>query len=143
VKNRKFREIVQADIGRSVFQAFGCAWLTTDFIGRIARADVGKRVYLDRGVLSVENDAQFRSRLDARAFGSDLAVEDGLTKEQAAAMRAFVRATEALMLGLSAEEVGRIADYVGEHGTDGDGGALEDGAVVECLRVIVDAMGRK
>lgn len=67
MKNRKFREIVQADIGRSVFQAFGCAWLTTDFIGRIARADVGKRVYLDRGVLSVENDAQFRSRLDARA----------------------------------------------------------------------------
>jgi len=58
-------------------------------------------------------------------------------------LRAFVRATEALMLGFSAEEVGHLADYVGEHGTYGNGGVREDAAVVECLRVIVDAMGRK
>ena len=59
------------------------------------------------------------------------------------AMRRFVGAVEHLMLDLDAESVGRIADYVGEHGTDGDGGVREDGAVVECLRVVVDAMGRR
>lgn len=66
-----------------------------------------------------------------------------LTTEERKAKDRFVRAVEALMLDLDAESVGRIADYVGEHGTDGDGGTREDGAVVECLRVIVDAIGRK
>jgi hypothetical protein len=64
----------------------------------------------------------------------------GLTRGETLAKDRFVRAVEALMLDLDAEAVGRIADYVGERGTDGDGGAREDGAVVECLRVIVDAM---
>ena len=64
-----------------------------------------------------------------------------LTAEEAHFKARFVQAVEALMLDLDAETVGRIADYVGEHGTDGDGGAVEDGVVVECLRVIVDAMG--
>ena len=66
-----------------------------------------------------------------------------LTHTESRAKLKFVRAVETLMLDLNVELVGRIADYVGEHGTDGDGGALEDAAVVECLRIIVDAMGRK
>jgi len=66
-----------------------------------------------------------------------------LTADEQWAKRALVGAVETMMLRLDVESVGRIADDVGEFGTDGDGGALEDAAVVECLRVIVDAMGRK
>lgn len=66
-----------------------------------------------------------------------------LTKQERKAKEQFIRAVETLMLDLDAEAVGRIADHVGEHGTNGDGGSIEDGSVVECLRVIVDAMGGK
>ena len=66
-----------------------------------------------------------------------------LTKQERKAKEQFIRAVETLMLDLDAEAVGRIADHVGEHGTNGDGGMLEDAAGVECLRVIVDAMGRR
>ena len=65
-----------------------------------------------------------------------------LSKSESDAMHQLVRAVETLLLDLDAEAVGRIADYVGEHGTDGDGGANEDAVVVECLRVIVDSHGR-
>jgi tetrahydromethanopterin S-methyltransferase subunit A len=68
---------------------------------------------------------------------------DRLTAEERKAKDRFVRAVEMIMLDLDAKEVGRIADYVGEHGTDGDGGTREDATVVECLRIIVDEMGRK
>lgn len=54
----------------------------------------------------------------------------------------FVDAVEKLMLDMDAEAVGRIADYVGEHGT-WDGNASVDAVVVECLRLIVHEMGRK
>jgi hypothetical protein len=66
-----------------------------------------------------------------------------LNREEVRLKENFVRAVEELMLDFNAETVGRIADYVGEHGTDGDGGAREDAAVVECLRIIVDAMVRR
>ena len=66
-----------------------------------------------------------------------------LTKQERKAKEQFIRAVETLMLDLDAEAVGRIADHGGEHGTNGDGGSIEDGSVVECLRVIVDAMGGK
>jgi len=64
-----------------------------------------------------------------------------LDPNEARALEAFVAAVEELMLDLGAESVGRIADYVGEYGTDGGGGMREDAAVVECLNVIVDALG--
>ena len=63
-----------------------------------------------------------------------------LTAEESRAKDRFVHAVEDLF-DLGAESVGRIADDVGEYGTDGDGGARQDVAVVECLRVIVDAFG--
>ena len=67
---------------------------------------------------------------------------DRLTRNERLAKCDFVDAVEKLMLDMDADAVGRIADYVGEHGTDGDGDASVDAVVVECLRVIVDAMGR-
>jgi hypothetical protein len=66
-----------------------------------------------------------------------------LTRNEHLAKCDLVDAVERLMLDMDAEAVGRIADYVGEYGTDGDGGTREDAAVVDCLRVIVDAMGRR
>lgn len=65
-----------------------------------------------------------------------------LTRKEQAAKDKFVRAVEHLMLDLTPEEVGRIADDVGEHGTDGDGGTREDGTILECLRLIVDEVNR-
>lgn len=66
-----------------------------------------------------------------------------LKKKEHAARYQFVRAVEHLMLDLTPEEVGYIADDVSEHGTDGDGGTREDAAVLECLRVIVDALAER
>jgi hypothetical protein len=66
-----------------------------------------------------------------------------LSKSEIRAKDKCVRAIETLLLDHDAESVGRIADYVGEHGTDGDGGAREDAVVLECLRVIVDNHGRR
>lgn len=63
-----------------------------------------------------------------------------LTSAERRAKVRFVRAVETLMLDLNVELVGHIADDVGEHGTDGDGGTREDATVLECLRVIIDAM---
>lgn len=68
-----------------------------------------------------------------------------LTEKEARAKDQFVSAVEALMRDLSAEEVGRIADFVGEYGPvdHQDLGDLLDGVVVECLNIIVDARGRR
>lgn len=55
----------------------------------------------------------------------------------------LVRAVEALMMDLGAESVGRIADNIGEHGTGGRGGAVEDAVVTRCLTIIVDVKARK
>jgi hypothetical protein len=65
-----------------------------------------------------------------------------LTGKEQRVLRDFVDVVEEMMLEMDAESVGRIADHVGEHGTDGDGGVREDGTVLECLRLIVDEMGR-
>jgi hypothetical protein len=60
-----------------------------------------------------------------------------LTAEERKAKWQFVLAIEALF-DMGPASVGRIADDVGEFGTDGDGGLLEDAAIVECLRILVD-----
>jgi len=60
---RPYREITTADIGKSTFHAFGKAWQTSGFIGRILPGDVGKRVYLVGDILQVENDEQRDKRL--------------------------------------------------------------------------------
>lgn len=66
-----------------------------------------------------------------------------LTRKERAAKRKLVDAIEHLMLDLTPEEIGRIADHVGEYGTDGDGGVREDAAVFECLRLIADEVNRR
>jgi hypothetical protein len=55
----------------------------------------------------------------------------------------FVQAVEALMLELDAQAVERIAEHVAESGTDGDGGAIEDATVFDCLELIVHNMRLK
>ena len=65
-----------------------------------------------------------------------------LTDNERKALDDLVEAVEHLMLDMSPESVGRIADYVGENGTDGEGGVAEDGVVLESLRLIVDQMAR-
>ncbi len=46
------------------------------------------------------------------------------------------------LLRLTPEAVGRIADYVGEYGIE-DETALQDGVLLECLRIMVDAKSRQ
>jgi hypothetical protein len=67
---------------------------------------------------------------------------DRLTAEERKAKDRFVRAVEALMLHMTAEEVGHIADYVSEYGTDGDGGTREDAVILGCLLLIVDEVSQ-
>lgn len=45
------------------------------------------------------------------------------------------------LLSLTPEAVGRIADYVGEYGVE-DETVLQDGVLLECLRIMVDARNR-
>jgi hypothetical protein len=60
---RLYREIVKADIGETIFTAFGGAWPCSGFIGRILPQDVGKRVYLVGRILQVENNEQRDKRI--------------------------------------------------------------------------------
>jgi|APFre7841882654_1041346.scaffolds.fasta_scaffold309154_2 hypothetical protein len=53
----------------------------------------------------------------------------------------LARAVEDLMLRADAESVGRIAEHVTEHGTGGDGGAIVDTVIADCLRIVVDNLG--
>jgi hypothetical protein len=61
-----YREITEADVGKSLFAAFGRQWPVTSFIGRIMKQDIGKRVFLRRGGLQVENNEQRAARLAGR-----------------------------------------------------------------------------
>ena len=66
-----------------------------------------------------------------------------LTPREHELKNSFVQAVEALMLEADAQAVERIALFVHEHGTDGDGGAIEDATVVDCLHLIVCNMRLK
>ena len=71
---RAFYTITDADVGKPLLRAFGKAWPVVDFMGRIMRQDIGKRVYLvrcDDGVshiLQVENQEQLEARLAAQGW---------------------------------------------------------------------------
>jgi hypothetical protein len=65
-----------------------------------------------------------------------------ITGNERSALRQLVEAIERLTHEFDAEAVGRIADYVGAHGTDSDGDSLDDALVMVCLRAIVDARAR-
>lgn len=61
--SRPYVEILQSDIDRETFWAFGHWWLVEEFIGRILPGDVGKRVYRVGDGVQVENDEQRARRL--------------------------------------------------------------------------------
>lgn len=61
-----------------------------------------------------------------------------ISRAEHIAMARFARACEMLLLDLDAESVGRIADYVGEHGAGSDYDAVVDAVIVELLRLIVE-----
>lgn len=60
---KRFREITQEDVGKALFEFNGRKWKASEFIGRILKQDVGKRVYLVGDILQVENDEQRAKRL--------------------------------------------------------------------------------
>lgn len=64
--NDPYYTIHADDVGAAVLHAFGATWQVVNFMGRITRADVGKRVYrIDTPggfVLSVESDHQRAAR---------------------------------------------------------------------------------
>lgn len=61
--------LTKNDVGRSTIRAFGRTWPTSSFIGTVQARDVGKRVYLHKGVLKVENDEQLATRAQDIAAG--------------------------------------------------------------------------
>jgi hypothetical protein len=67
-----------------------------------------------------------------------------LTLEELHALRVFAVGIRGL-LAFDAAAVGRIGDYFGEYGVYGvePDTALQDGVMMECMAVIVDAVNRK
>ena len=61
--NRPYVEILECDVGKPTFRAFGHVWLCSGFIGRILPKDVGKRVYKVGDIVQVENDEQRDKRV--------------------------------------------------------------------------------
>ena len=57
-----FETIKQEHVGKAFTQFFGHTWLSSNWIGRILPQDVGKRVYLVRDILQVENQEQMEAR---------------------------------------------------------------------------------
>lgn len=55
--------ITDTDVSQPSIRAFGKVWSVSDFIGRILKRDVGKRVYQRGWIVQVENDAQRDARL--------------------------------------------------------------------------------
>ncbi len=58
-----FVTITTAHVGKPWIKAFGRVWPVVDFIGRIIKQDIGKRIYLVGDILQVENDQQRDARL--------------------------------------------------------------------------------
>lgn len=61
-----YYEITAEDVHKGLIKAFGREWLTTDFLGRIMKQDIGKRVFLRGAVhpfLQIENAEQLATRL--------------------------------------------------------------------------------
>jgi len=63
-----------------------------------------------------------------------------LTEREKELRDGLVRAVEAILLE-GEVAAGNIGDHLGEYGTDSDYGAVVDGVVVDCMRVIVDNVG--
>ena len=65
---REHYTLKDADVGKPAIRVFGREWLVSNFIGRVLKGDVGKRVFLVGDILQVENDEQRDARLavDAR-----------------------------------------------------------------------------
>jgi hypothetical protein len=64
-----FVEITEEHVGKMLFPAFGRHWRVSDFIGRILKQDVGKRVYkVADDLLQVENEEQRTERLRVPAY---------------------------------------------------------------------------
>lgn len=57
-------EITKEMIGKQIVKFGNRSFLVCDFMGQIYNHDVGKRVYLNHGVLQVENDEQRDRRLE-------------------------------------------------------------------------------
>lgn len=64
-----FYEIRPEDVNQATIKAFGRTWMVANFMGRVLRRDVGKRVTKvwneahDHELLQIESDEQFHGRL--------------------------------------------------------------------------------
>lgn len=81
-----YYEIAPEDVGKPYLRLWGRMWPVQDFLGRVFKQDVGKRVYLRGGVLQVENPEQMAARLahsededskETIALGSRVKVKTG------------------------------------------------------------------
>ncbi len=57
--------IAASDVGKPTITFGGVSWLVSSFLGQILPGDVGKRVFLNRGTLQIENK-QRAKRTDYR-----------------------------------------------------------------------------
>ena len=64
----RFFTIEKEHVGKVSITALNRIWAVADFAGRIFSRDVGKRVYLQNGVLCMENEEQYIARLERGIF---------------------------------------------------------------------------
>lgn len=62
----QYHKITAADFGKSHLRINGRTYAVANFLGRIMRQDVGKRIYVNNGIPQVENEKQFQDRLNAK-----------------------------------------------------------------------------
>jgi hypothetical protein len=65
----------------------------------------------------------------------------GLSENERSALRVFASGLTAL-IGLDAESIGHIADYIGLFGTE-NAPEFADAVLMECMKVIIDAKARQ
>ena len=60
---RPYYTITEQDINKRFLKVFGKTWSLSDLCGHIMSIDVGKRIYLVKNILQIENQEQFENRL--------------------------------------------------------------------------------
>lgn len=74
---KQFYEISAPDVGHATIRFQGQVWQVSNFMGRILKQDIGKRIFRRGDILQVENDEQRDRRLMKlmRKLSPDLSVE--------------------------------------------------------------------
>lgn len=82
----KFHTLTSEDVGKSCIGFLGRTWQLEDFFGKVLPQDIGKRVYLNNGILQVENADQRDSRLKLIAISNIIGMMEDVKRKAGPAL---------------------------------------------------------